>query len=99
MANDSNSISRRRLWRSTNPAIPEAERQRLVGQLMGARRAVKNARSGQGDMQLARAEVDAAKVALGERGPAWWEDSAPDFNRNLAKNTPYMEWADGLKQK
>ncbi|WP_335339327.1 hypothetical protein [Bosea sp. PAMC 26642] len=86
-----------RLWRSTNPAIPEAERQRLVSQLMDARRAVKNARSGLGDLVEARAEVNAAKVALGERGPVWWEDGAPDFNRHMAKNTSYAEWA--LKRK
>jgi len=83
-----------RLWRTTNPAIPVAERQRLVSRLMEARRAVKEARSGRGDMSLARAEVDAAKVALGERGPVWWNDGAPDFNRRMAKNTPYAEWAE-----
>lgn len=82
-----------RLWRSTNPAIPEAERQLLVSQLMNARRAVKDARSGRGDLEQARAGVDAAKVALGERGPVWWDDGAPDFNRKLARNTPYSEWA------
>ncbi|MDP4004918.1 hypothetical protein [Methylobacterium sp. NEAU K] len=37
----------------------------------------------------ARAAVDAAKTALGERGPAWWSDDAPDFNRRLVCNTPY----------
>ena len=40
----------------------------------------------------ARAEVQAAKVALGERGPVWWSDGAPDFNRKMAVNTPYAEW-------
>jgi hypothetical protein len=33
-----------------------------------------------------------AKVALGERGPVWWSDGAPDFNRHLVKNTPYRSW-------
>jgi hypothetical protein len=36
--------------------------------------------------------VQEAKVALGERGPAWWTDGAPDWNRHLAKNTPYRDW-------
>jgi hypothetical protein len=54
---------------------------------------VKDAKAGKGDMKDARAAVDAAKVALGERGPVWWEDEAPDLNRHLAKNTPYAEWA------
>jgi hypothetical protein len=82
-----------RLWRSTNPVIPEDERQRLVDRLMDARRAVKDAKAGKGDMKAARAAVDAAKVALGERGPVWWQDGAPDLNRHLAKNTPYAAWA------
>lgn len=82
-----------RLWRSSNPTIPESERQRLVDRLMDARRAVKDAKAGRGDLRSARTAVDAAKVALGERGPVWWEDGAPDLNRHLAKNTPYAEWA------
>jgi len=36
--------------------------------------------------------VDAAKHALGERGPVWWTDGAPDFNRRLVANTPYAAW-------
>lgn len=39
----------------------------------------------------ARARVHAAKTALGERGPVWWSDGAPDYNRRLVKNTPYAE--------
>ena len=42
--------------------------------------------------EAARLRVDAAKIALGERGPTWWTDGAPDFNRRLASNTPYAEW-------
>ena len=40
----------------------------------------------------ARAAVDQAKHALGERGPVWWTDGAPDFNRRLVINTPYAAW-------
>ncbi len=86
-----------RLWRSTNPAIPEERRLRLVADLMDARRAVKEAKCGNGEISAARKAVDAAKVALGERGSVWWEDGAPDFNRHLARNTPYAEWATALK--
>ncbi len=42
--------------------------------------------------ELARHAVDAAKIALGERGPVWWDDGTPDYNRHLAKNTPYAAW-------
>ena len=58
---------------------------------MDARRAVGAAKKS-GDAaaeKAARANVHEAKVALGERGPVWWDDGAPDFNRYLVKNTPY----------
>jgi hypothetical protein len=66
----------------------------LVGELMDARRQVKVARRAQDPEQLAAARnaVNAAKVALGERGPVWWTDGTKDFNRYLAKNTPYADW-------
>ncbi len=40
----------------------------------------------------ARQRVDAAKHALGERGAVWWTDGAPDWNRHMARNTPYADW-------
>jgi hypothetical protein len=91
-------VVRGRLWRTTNPALPEPLRARLTSELMAARRAVGAAgRSGDADaMRVARSAVDAAKVALGERGPVWWPDGAPDYNRRLAKNTPYASWFAGL---
>jgi len=87
-------VVRGRLWRATNPALPAAERERLTHVLMDSRRAVAAAlRSGDGPaLARARDAVDATKVALGERGPAWWSDGAPDWNRHLVVNTPYAEW-------
>lgn len=64
-----------RRWRATDPSIPEARRKALVGELMSARSAVGHAKR-RGDAQAERAardRVHAAKVALGERGPAWWD--------------------------
>ena len=87
-------VVRGRLWRRSNPTLPPDERDRLVHALMDARRAVRDALAS-GDaaaLTSARAGVQAAKVGLGERGPAWWDDGAPDWNRHLAKNTPYAEW-------
>jgi hypothetical protein len=43
-------------------------------------------------LRQARRQVHAAKVALGERGPVWWADGTLDYNRHLAKNTPYRDW-------
>jgi len=83
-----------RLWRCSNPALGEDERQRLVNALMDARRAVKAAKASgdSSEMMTARAAVQAAKVALGERGPVWWDDGAPDLNRHMAENTSYSDW-------
>ena len=84
---------RGRLWRASNPNISPDERQRLVDELMAARRAVRDAGGEPDATHAARDRVHAAKVALGERGPVWWTDGAPDFNRKLARNTPYAAWA------
>ena len=61
---------------------------------MDARREVKAAGRAQDPERLAvaRSAVNAAKIALGERGPVWWSDGAEDFNRYLVKNTPYADW-------
>lgn len=90
-----------RLWRMSNPALPAEERQILVDQLMDARRQVGAARRDADPAAEvdARAAVDAAKRALGERGPVWWTDGAPDLNRRMVKNTPYADWYAGLAQK
>lgn len=65
-----------RRWRAADPAIPERFRQELVDELMDARRAVgAGKRSGDdGAVADARARVQQAKVALGERGEPWWEE-------------------------
>jgi hypothetical protein len=67
-------ISGRR-WRASDPAIPEDAAAVLRRALMAARRDVGAAlRCGQ-DPASARARVQAAKVALGERGTPWWEQT------------------------
>jgi len=43
-------------------------------------------------LRFARKAIHAAKVALGERDPVWWEDGAPDFDGHLVKNTPHARW-------
>lgn len=82
----------------SNPDLPPEERQRLVDQLMLGRRQVGAAVKAQDadEEQRARAAVDQAKRALGERGPVWWTDGAPDLNQHAVKNTAYAEWHAGL---
>jgi hypothetical protein len=87
-------VVRGRLWRMANPKLDEAERAGLVRRLMNARRAVRDAKRS-ADLKAeaaAHKAVDDVKQALGERGPVWWEDSAPDLNRHMAKNTTYADW-------
>ena len=87
-------VVRGRLWRTANPDLPEGERARLVAALMDGRRGVAAAKRG-GDSAAeaaARSAVDAAKHGLGERGPVWWTDGAPDLNRHMARTTPYADW-------
>jgi hypothetical protein len=65
-----------RKWRRSDPRIPSALRQQLVNELMSARRAVAAAASDSA-RRTARRRVHDAKVALGERGRAWWLDASP----------------------
>lgn len=58
---------------------------------MDARRAMRRT-AGVDERARARERVDAAKIALGERGPVWWSDGTPDFNRRMVANTPYAAW-------
>ena len=77
-------IVRGRLWRTSDPSLDPARREELIRELMDARR------------KRDRHRVDAAKRALGERGDPWWTDGAPDYNRKMARNTPYADWAAAL---
>ncbi|HYW16929.1 MAG TPA: hypothetical protein VE891_12360 [Allosphingosinicella sp.] len=83
-----------RLWRSSDPGLPPEVRQRSVDALMEARRAVRAALKAEDPQALksARSKVQAAKEALGERGPVWWKDGAADLNRRKIENSPYAQW-------
>nr|WP_312026111.1 hypothetical protein [Sphingomicrobium flavum] len=87
-------VVRGRLWRMSDPALAEELRHTLVRELMSARRAKRDAleRGDEEAKQAAKAAVHKAKLALGERGDPWWNDGAPDYNRRMAKNTPYADW-------
>ncbi len=68
-----------RKWRASDPGIPPKLRQELVDELMSARRAVR------GKEADARARVNDAKIALGERGQPWWEEAdAASFEQRIA---------------
>ncbi len=63
-----------RKWRATDPAIPDERRAELTRILMAWRREVRRTKGTDGE-RAARDGVQAAKVALGERGTPWWEQT------------------------
>ena len=66
-----------RRWRATDPMIPPERAAELRSALMAWRREVKAVR-GTAAEPAPRAGVQAAKVALGERGQPWWEQTAAE---------------------
>jgi hypothetical protein len=82
-------VVRRRLWRRSNPFLPEQQRTAFVDQLVAATRAVGRVRDGdKARVAEARAQVDPAKTTLG-RGPVWWQHGTPDLNRHPVDDRPY----------
>lgn len=77
-----------RRWRATDPEIPEDVAARLRKALMSARRDVGTALRAGEDPAPARARVQLAKVALGERGTPWWDQSLEERR---------ARWAEGLR--
>jgi len=63
-----------RRWRATDPLIPDGRRSELQKVLMAWRRDVRRTK-GTDEERTSRDGVQAAKVALGERGTPWWEQT------------------------
>jgi hypothetical protein len=78
----------------SNPAPDPDERERLIKDLMTARRTVATAKRAKdrGAEADAHAALGLAKRALGERGPVWSNYGAADYNRYIARNIPYADW-------
>ena len=73
-------IIKGRRWRATDPDLPPEVSEVLRHELMSARRAVGAALRDSDPVaeRSARDRVQQAKVALGERGTPWWEQSAAE---------------------
>lgn len=76
-----------RKWRATDPLIPEDRRSELQSILMAWRRDVKRTKGA----PESRAGVQAAKVALGERGTPWWEQSDDERRARWEADVPRPE--------
>ena len=79
-----------RRWRATDPAVPEARREELTKVLMAWRREVRRTQGTDAE-RAARAGVHAAKVALGERGTPWWEQSDDERRARWSAEVPTPE--------
>ncbi|UZJ25770.1 hypothetical protein RHODO2019_04820 [Rhodococcus antarcticus] len=88
-------VVRGRLWRARDPRLGDERVHELTAELMSARRDKGAAKRAGEPVDEARNRVDAAKHALGERGPVWWEDGEPDLTRHLARTTSYAAWFAG----
>lgn len=84
-------VSKGRLWRTTNPALLDDVRRAAIKRLMRARMDVRRAEDDAATRD-ARARVQEAKEALGERGPVWWDDGAPDQTQSAPQNSTYADW-------
>ena len=78
-----------RRWRASDPAIPEGRRSELTHVLMAWRREVRRTQ-GTDEESAARAGVHAAKVALGERGTPWWEQSDEERRARWITEVPVV---------
>jgi hypothetical protein len=67
-------IVRGRLWGAANPSLPDDERQRLVNDLMDARRAVKASKGDAVALAAARSQVNRAKTT-----EPWKKSPCDDF--------------------
>ena len=83
-------IIRGRRWRATDPAIPEEIASTLRRELMSARRAVGAALRAEDKAaeRAARDRVHRTKVALGERGEPWWEQSDDERRDRWQEGVP-----------
>ena len=77
-------VARGVLKRCTNPELPDQVRRKAVKSMMQARM------SGDKDAVLK------AKTELGEAGPVWWNDGAPDYSGTAPGASPYKDWWDSL---
>ncbi|MFS8171663.1 hypothetical protein [Vreelandella titanicae] len=93
-------VAKNRLWRCTDPRLDEDEKRTHIKALMKARRAVRTAQQQDDEdaLRQARNMVQNAKEALGERGPVWWDDDAPDEGGLAPHNTSYAEWWESKRQ-
>lgn len=91
-------VARGKLWRNSNPKLTDKGRKALNKKLNEARGKLKRAGPDMQKQRAAKRKIHAAKLALGERGPVWWSDGAPDENNLAPRHSSYADWWDALPQ-
>ena len=76
-----------RRWRATDPLVPEERQAELRSVLLAWRREVRRTK-GTDEERRSRDGVQAAKVALGERGAPWWEQSEDERRTRWEAEVP-----------
>lgn len=76
-----------RRWRATDPDIPDERAAELRKVLMAWRREVRRTK-GTDEERASRDGVQAAKVALGERGTPWWEQTDAERRARWEADVP-----------
>ena len=84
-------VSRGRLWRKSDPNLPDQERRAAIKSLMQARHSSKTVSTAQA-AAAAKSAVEEAKRRLGEIGQVWWSDGAPDETGRHPANSSYADW-------
>ena len=90
-------VARGRLRRKTGPSLSDVERRAAIKALMRARIALRAAQD-DGARREAKSAVVAAKTQLGESGPVWWADGAPDEHGLTPPESRYSGWWDALSE-
>ena len=78
-----------RRWRATDPLIPDERRAELQRVLMAWRRDVRRTK-GTEEERASRDGVQATKVALGERGTPWWEQTEDERRTRWEATVPEL---------
>ena len=91
-------VARGRLWRKTDPRLDDATRRAAIKAMMQARRNERLAETDEA-ARAARACIEEAKQRLGESGPVWWSDGAPDESGRAPQNSSYTAWWAGLSER
>ena len=88
-------VARGRLFRCTDPSLDDTTRRAAIKALMQARFADRKAADA-AETSKAREAIEAAKRRLGEAGPVWWRDGAPDEAGMPPEVSSYADWWSGL---